>query len=287
MKIIDILKQVLGVVGALVDVLFLYSLLTSNGILSFLSVWFGSYAGTLYNVFVLIVLISFTLLLFWLGHRYYESVLTKVRVWGFKSRIERAFRAEASVKEKEEIWKPLRGDVEKLIEHVHALSLPEEFMGSLQPLVFWKKLEGKIPFSFYSMLENIFETKLKEYYDWLRASKNFIRYQINFHVDNQLNKLQEEYERLGVGLFEYHLYNSLVIPVIHGDNLSLAWFKEHDVALWENIEKCPHSEHIHILFEWLKQRNPCIETLRKTQSDLIKLAENLRDELNRKIRKDG
>jgi hypothetical protein len=281
MKIIDTLKQVWGFVGVVIDLLFLYSLLTSNGILGFLSAWFGSYASTLYDIFVLIVLISLTLLLFWLGHRYYvpmsEFIGRRLKIPVIKVR-------KTSSEEKEDIYKPLRRDVEKLIERVRMLGLIEDCISSQQPLTFWKELEGRIPSNFYSELEDIFETRLKEYYGWLRASKNFIRYKIYFYVNMQLDKLQEEYKGLGVGSFEYHLYSSLVIPVIHGDDVSVAWFEGHDPNLWENIEKCPHSKDIRTLLEWLKERNPCIETLRKNQSDLIKLAENLRDELNRKIK---
>jgi hypothetical protein len=79
-----------------------------------------------------------------------------------------------------------------------------------------------------------------------------------------------------------------VIPIIHGDNIDPAWFKEHDADLWENIEKCPHSTYILTLLDWLKKEpNSCIETLRRNQSDLTKLAANLKDELNQKIRQDG
>lgn len=186
-----------------------------------------------------------------------------------------------SSKEKEEVYKPLRRDVEKLIERVRMLDGVEPLE---QPLTFWKETEGRISSNLYSKLENLFEKEFREYCDWLKTSKDFIRYKIYFYVNMHIKKLKEEYEGLGVGSFEYNLYSSLVIPVIRGDNISVTWFEEHNPNLWENIIKCPHSKDIRSLLEWLKERNPCIETLRKTQSDLIKLAENLRDELNRKIK---
>lgn len=187
-----------------------------------------------------------------------------------------------SSRDKEEIYKPLRRDVEELIKRVGMLGGVEGL--SEQPLIFWKDTEGKVSKDFYSRLEDIFERRYKEYRDWLNASQNFVRYKIYFYVNEQLKELQKEYKALGVGDFEYRLYNNLILPVFHGDNLSLTWFKDHDPSLWEYLEKCPHSKDIRPLLEWLKQPNSCVKTLMKVQSDLIKLAESLKDELNRKIR---
>jgi len=181
-------------------------------------------------------------------------------------------------KDKEEIYKPLRQDVEKLVDSV------KDFKSYEKPLTFWKDMEGRISFSFYSKLEDIFEKRFKEYSNWLKASQEFIRYKIYFLVNNYLNKLQKEYEDLGVGSFENHLYESLSMPVIRGDALSIPWFEEYDPKLWVNIVKCAHSEDIRRLLEWLREPNPCIESLKRAQSDLIKLAETLKDELNRKIK---
>lgn len=186
---------------------------------------------------------------------------------------------EKKFREKEEIYKPLYRDIEILINSVK--NFEDERCG--QPLAFWKTVWGKVPYNLYSKLEELFEKRFKEYCDWLKASRDFIRYKIYFNINMHLKKLDEEFRNLGVGSFEYKIYNSLVLSILHGENMSLHWFKEHDLNLWEDIEKCPHSKGIRNLLEWLKEYNPCIESLRKTQSDLIKFAESLKDELKRKI----
>jgi hypothetical protein len=88
MKVVEILKKVSEVIIVLGELLFalavIYDSLTSRGILNLLSSWIGTYAGTVYNVLVLIALISLVLLVFWLGHRYYLSVSRfseRVRAW--------------------------------------------------------------------------------------------------------------------------------------------------------------------------------------------------------------
>ena len=186
---------------------------------------------------------------------------------------------EKIAREKEEIYKPLYRDIEILTKSVK--NFEEERCGQHFP--FWKTLEGKASSDLYSKLEELFEKRFREYCSWLKASQNFIRYTIYFYVDMHLRKLDEEFKNLGVGSFEYKLYSSLVLPILYGESMSLAWFKEHDLSLWEDIEKCPHSKDIRNLFKWLKEHNPCIESVRESRKDLIKLAENLKDELKRKI----
>jgi len=188
-------------------------------------------------------------------------------------------RKEKGSREKEEIYKPLHRDIKTLINSVE--NFEEERCG--QPLVFWKTVWGKVPSDLYNKLAELFDKRFGEYCNWLKAGQDFIRYKIYFYVNQHLTKLDEEFRNLGAGSFEYKLYGSLVLPILHGESISLAWFKEHDPSFWEEIEKCPHSKDIRNLLEWLKEYNPCIESLRKTQGNLLKSAENLRDELKRKI----
>ncbi|MCJ7635847.1 hypothetical protein MUP77_26085 [Candidatus Bathyarchaeota archaeon] len=186
---------------------------------------------------------------------------------------------ERTTREKEEIYKPLHRDIETLVNSTK--NFEEEKCE--QPLAFWKSLWGKVPSDLYSRLEGLFEKRFREYCNWLKASQDFIRYKIYFYVTMHLTKLDGEFKNLGVGSFEYKLYGSLMSPILHGESISLTWFKEHDLSLWEEVERCPHSKDIRNLLEWLKEHNPCIESLRKAQKDLLKSAETLSDELKRKI----
>jgi hypothetical protein len=74
MKIIEILKKVWQGVWLLVDFVLFYDFLTSKGILAFLSSTIGSYATVIYDAVILLALASFAFILFWLGHRYYDSL---------------------------------------------------------------------------------------------------------------------------------------------------------------------------------------------------------------------
>jgi hypothetical protein len=57
----------------------LYDLVTNRRILAFLSSAIGYYGTIIYDLLIALVLFSFAFVLFWLGHRYYDSVLSKVR----------------------------------------------------------------------------------------------------------------------------------------------------------------------------------------------------------------
>jgi len=183
-------------------------------------------------------------------------------------------------KEREEIYKPLREDVQALTDSVKNF----ENERCEQPPVFWKTIEGKVSSKFYGRLEELFEKKFGEYCNWLKASEALIRYKIYFYMGTHLRGLGEEFKNLGVGVLEYKLYGSLLLPILRGESMSPSWFKEHDPSLYEEIEKCPRSKDIRSLLNWLNEREPCIETLRRIRHDLMGQAEKVKNEVNRKIR---
>jgi hypothetical protein len=130
----EFLKKVGKVVGGLAELLWslavIYDALTNRGAFTLLSSWFGGYADVVYYLLVLVALLSLVLFVFWLGHRYYDSV-SKWRIW------ERLKRTSAKPKEniekaEEKTLEPtifLRRDAPSLEEFISKAKSSLTFLG--------------------------------------------------------------------------------------------------------------------------------------------------------------
>lgn len=189
----------------------------------------------------------------------------------------RVYRTRAKDKEQKrnEIYKPLLKDIDALIESVRVKKL-------FGPPFNWKTVEDKVSTQLYGRLQKLFQEKVDNYHQWLEHNQNFIRFKGYFYLKSHLPELEEEFKSLGFGGLEFQLYESIIIPLLEGEKITLRWLEDNRPELHENLIKCASYKKIKRLFNWLNKEDPCIVSLRKTEQDLLQLAEELRVELKKR-----
>ena len=171
-----------------------------------------------------------------------------------------------------EVYKPLLKDVDVLIESVR---VKEPF----SPPFNWKTVEGKVSSQLFRRLQKLFQEKADNYYKWLEHNRNFIRFKGYFYLKSHLPELEEEFKNLGFGGLEFQLYESIVMPLLESEKITLRWLEDNRPELHENLMKCQSYKKLKRLLDYLNKENPCIVPFRKAEQDLLQSAKELKNEL--------
>lgn len=170
------------------------------------------------------------------------------------------------------IYKPLLNDVDTLIANV------KEKKPYGAPFN-WKTVEDRVSTQLYGRLQNLFLEKVDNYYKLLEHNQNFVRFSSYFYLKAHLSELDEEFKNLGVGALEFELYDSMVTPILNGKKITLRELEDKKPELYENLAKCASFKKFKELLCGLNEENPCIESLRKAEQDLLQSAIELKNEL--------
>ena len=192
-------------------------------------------------------------------------------VIGYYSKVHIHKRKEKEQK-REEIYKPLLSNITLIIEGIKKRDgyVPD----------FWESLEGKVSPKLYEKLK-IFHNSADDYFKLLKHNQDFIRYKIYFYWNYHLPDLEKECNGLGLGNSEYNLYTSIVTPILNGEIVTLDWIKNNKKDFYKRLLQCPHYEKLEELLKWLKDENPCIQSLGKAEQELLQSAEKLKLELEK------
>lgn len=181
-------------------------------------------------------------------------------------------RAKDKEEKRDKIYKPLRKDLDALVESVRAR---EPF----SPPFNWKTVEGDVSSQLFGRLQKLFEEETGNYHKWLKHNQDFIRFEGYFYLKSQLPKLEKEFKSLGVGGLEFELHKSIVAPLLEGEKITLRWLEDNSPELHENLMKCESHKKLKRLLDYLNEENPCIVAFRKAEQDLLQSAKELKCDL--------
>jgi len=177
-------------------------------------------------------------------------------------------------RKREDIYKPLLKDVDALIESI-------EKRTKFSPPFNWRTVEEKVSPKFFEKLNDLFDVRADRYYKLLEHNREFVRLQVYFYLDKNLENLKTEFKNLGVGGLESELYQVIVSPILEGEKISLRWLEDNKPELFENLKKCPSCKNIKSLLDWLNEESPCGIYYKNAEHDLLQSAEKIKRELKR------
>lgn len=185
----------------------------------------------------------------------------------------RVYRPRAKDKEQKrsEIYKPLLMDVDALIEIVRAKKF-------FSPPFNWKTVEDKVSTDLFMRLQKLFQEKVDNYHKLLKHNNDFIRFKGYYYLNSHLPELQEEYKSKGFGGLEFQLYESIIIPLLEGEKITLRWLEDKRPELHETLMKCQNYKKLKRLLDYLNEENSSIVPFRRAEQDLLQLAKKMKDE---------
>lgn len=72
-----------------------------------------------------------------------------------------------------------------------------------------------------------------------------------------------------------------VTPILEREKITLGWLEDNNFELSTILKKCSSYEKLKSLLDWINEENPSIISFRKTEQDLLQLAEKMKAELKK------